>query len=154
MEVRGAEQIVEFLQGMSREAKIAATFAVGAMAETAKRKCQKTIGLTDHSLADLAKLDHPYAKRHGPEGSGLHEPYEAVHVQDGDLYNGLNVEAPVATAQGAQSAVRNSDPKDPWIQYGTTKMIARPYMDYVRTTYADEILSAGRSEFENRLSKK
>jgi len=49
------------------------------------KEVTKNISLTDHSLADLRRLDHPYAKRHGPKGKSLHSPYWAVHSQSGVL---------------------------------------------------------------------
>jgi hypothetical protein len=39
--------------------------AVQAAGEVLLRECKKAVGLRDHSLTDLAKMDHPYARRHG-----------------------------------------------------------------------------------------
>lgn len=38
--------------------------AVHAAGDVYKRAVKESISLTDHSLADLAALDHPYARRH------------------------------------------------------------------------------------------
>jgi hypothetical protein len=151
MSLRNADQAIRFLSSMPAKAKLAATFAVGAMAQRAKARCLEMITLDDHTQADLNRLGNPYAKRHGPEGSGLHDPYQQVHEQTGALAAGLKASAPRATATGARSEVINTDPLDKWIQGGTTVMIARPYMKFVRTAYGDEIEAAGQAEFESRL---
>ena len=148
-----SESAIRFLQGMRREVKLAATFAVGAMAQRTKGHCADMLSLTDHTQKQLDALDHPYAKRHGPQGSSLHDPFQQVHTQSGDLLGGLEAVAPRATAAGATASVRNTDEKDVWIQLGTPTMIARPYMAYVRTAQAEDIQAAGAAELERRLAQ-
>jgi len=46
------------------------------------------ISLTDHTLADLAKMDHPYATRHGRILVHPERPY-SVHKQSGKLLRAL-----------------------------------------------------------------
>jgi hypothetical protein len=147
-----AQVAYKFLRGTSRAGKLAATFAVGAMAKQAEARCRQMLSLDDHSQKDLDKLKNPYAAKYGPNGLGLHDPNEQVHTQSGALLDGLRADAPIATASGARAAVTNSDPMDTWIQLGTSKMIARPYMNYVRNTYAEEIIKAGADEAASRLT--
>lgn len=45
--------------------KKAGRAAVDAAGEIALKYSKRAVGLRDHSLTDLANLDHPYAKRHG-----------------------------------------------------------------------------------------
>jgi hypothetical protein len=146
-----AESTYRFLKEMRANAKLAATFAVGAMAQRAKARCAEMLSLDDHTQKDLNRLGNPYARRHGPEGAGLHDPYQQVHTQTGALAAGLKASAPRATSTGATAEVYNTDEKDPWIQVGTSVMIGRPYMKFVQSAYADEIIQAGQDEFESRL---
>lgn len=148
-----SENVIKFLQSVRREVKLAASFAVGAMAAKAKGHCRDMLSLTDHTQADLDKLDHPYAKRHGVEGAGLHDPYQQVHEQTGALIAGLDIVPPHVTSTGATASVRNADEKDTMIQIGTRTMIGRPYMAYVRNEFAEDISAAGAAEFERRLAR-
>ncbi len=51
----------------------------------------KNISLSDHTQADLAKLGHPYAARHGSKGMGIHEPYWQIHRQSGKLLSSKKI---------------------------------------------------------------
>ena len=58
---------------------------------------RKNISLTDHTLEDLAKMDHPYAKRHGSiqihqgtTGYFITNPTSLVHSHAGKLVNALS----------------------------------------------------------------
>jgi hypothetical protein len=149
-DVTGSEITLKIMQSWQKEAKIAAMVAVGAMAEKSKGLCAKMISLTDHSLKDLAKMGHPYAKAHP---NNPHDPPEQVHTHTGDLLRGLKVLAPRATSDTVTSEVVNTDEKDPLIQIGTQTMIGRPYMRRVRTEHREEILKAGTAAMNDRMSR-
>ena len=93
------------------------------------------MSLRDHSLRDLASLGHPYAKRHGPKGSPIHDPYWQVHKQSGQLLSSKEsgVE-PASISFGRLTSaafVKLDDNKAPhaWsVIYGTTRMIPRPFL--------------------------
>jgi len=52
------------------------------------RAVRLSMGLQDHTLAQLAAMDHPYAKRHG--GIQIHQPRSwRVHRQTGTLLNAV-----------------------------------------------------------------
>lgn len=51
------------------------------------QRVHDNISLTDHSLADLRRLDHPYARRHG--AIRIHTGSTAVHRQTGTLSRAL-----------------------------------------------------------------
>ncbi len=56
---------------------------------------RENMSLTDHSLRDLAAMDHPYASRHSSitihrsGGRGLQTPEFRIHTQDGKLLRAL-----------------------------------------------------------------
>jgi len=83
-------------------------------------------GLQDHTLAELAALDHPYAKRHS-SGSGPHPDYE-VHRQNGDLQDGLRPDH-AGTWQGGQVVSEiHDDAEHLWhILQGTKLMRPRDF---------------------------
>lgn len=55
---------------------------------------QDNLSLRDHSLRDLADLDHPYARRHGSIREGiLGHPGLQVHAQSGELLKSLRFRA-------------------------------------------------------------
>jgi hypothetical protein len=145
---------LKFMSGWKAKTKLAAMYAVGSMAEKAWAFCDKMLSLDDHTLSELTALDHPYAKRWGPEGSGLHDPFQQVHEQTGELRAGLKTRPPSADAMGARASVYNDSETDPLIQIGTQTMIARPYMAYVKSANAEEILAAGAEEFQKRFAAK
>lgn len=60
--------------------------AVEAAGETLLREARKAVGLKDHSLSDLALMDHPYARRHGSIRIHTSAPWQ-VHRQTDNLYN-------------------------------------------------------------------
>lgn len=75
-----------------RQAAVAATNAAGKVLEA---KIRQNISLTTYTLADLARMDHPYARRHGSirihrKGStALLRPENRVHTQGGSLLSSL-----------------------------------------------------------------
>lgn len=142
---------VNFAEQWKKRAKLAAQFAVGIMANKAKEFCAELLSEDDHSLQDLARMGHPYAVR---RPANPHDPPETVHQQTGALLAGLTATPPRGNAQGVTAKVFNREKElDGWIQRGTSKMIARPYMRRVQATRAAEIIAAGRAEFEKRMKQ-
>ena len=82
--------------------------------------------LSDHSLADLAALDHPYARRHGV-GAGPHPDYE-VHRQQGDLQDGLRSEHEGTWRNGQVASEVHDDAEHLWhLLQGTERMRPRDF---------------------------
>lgn len=91
----------------------------------------RNISLTDHSLSDLARLGHPYARGVGVK---LHNPAYQVHTQSGrmlsakvsgvddaDIIGGkLKASAWAGIGAGVPYAVH--------VIYGTSKMIPRDFL--------------------------
>lgn len=72
-----------------------AEVAKRALAPAAQRlydEARKNISLRDHSLKDLADIDHPYARRHGKINTSAlgHEPEWQVHTRPARLARGKN----------------------------------------------------------------
>lgn len=73
--------------------------AIRAAGEGYRDAVKESISLTDHTLADLAALDHPYARRHGTIltnrlghsdlGGRVSNPANLVHRQTGRMVRGL-----------------------------------------------------------------
>jgi len=91
----------------------------------------RNISLTDHSLADLAALGHPYSRRGG--GAGLHDPNYQVHQQSGKLLRGkISGTESAEVVSGALSAaawvgIQGVD-YAVHVVYGTSRMIPRDFL--------------------------
>jgi hypothetical protein len=90
------------------------------------------IGLTDHTLAELAALDHPYATRHGPQGMPIHNPPWLIHNQGGRLLSSKKRGVSDATIVNGSLAVSGYVQLDDTIAphalyliWGTSKMVPR-----------------------------
>ncbi len=146
-ELLGVDVVVRGLAQLDVRARYAAYAGVVQALQIAEKASRDIISLGDHSLKDLAKMGHPYAVRdpHNP-----HSPGESVHTQRGDYLRALTVTRPQGNVQGIVegkvSIEGDMKERDRWIQQGTKKMIARPWMAYVvrenREAMRDAILAA------------
>jgi len=89
-----------------------------------------TISATDHSLADLAKLDHPYARRHGSIRIHRAKP-QTVHRQSGAMLSALRARPDRLMLFGSSVGVYRvwfdlaAAPHARYVLQGTRKMLAR-----------------------------
>jgi len=95
----------------------------------------KNMSLTEPSLKGLKLLGHPYARRHGPKGIQIHDPYWQVHKRSGDLLSskerGTTDASITFGALKAGAFVKLDDKKAEhakYIIFGTSKMIPRPLL--------------------------
>lgn len=89
-------------------------------------RMQTLTNLDDHTLADLRRLDHPYAQRHGL-GSGPHPDYE-VHNQSGELHDTLRTEHEGRWLNGRLASEIHDDAGHLWhVLQGTEKMRPRDF---------------------------
>jgi hypothetical protein len=65
--------------------KTAGKAAVNAAGETLLQHAKKAVGLRDHTLTELADMDHPYAKRHGSIRIHLDAPWKVHRAPTGGL---------------------------------------------------------------------
>lgn len=78
------KEIIRF----ERDVERALTRATKDAADVLLEEMRGLTGAIGASLEDLARADHPYAKRY-PAGSGPFEDW-ITHVQEGDLHGGLS----------------------------------------------------------------
>ena len=95
----------------------------------------KNMSLERPSLKELKALGHPYAKRHGPRGIPIHDPYWQVHKRSGELMRSKErgtTKANITLGKLQASAfVELDDGKAEhakYIIFGTSKMIPRPLL--------------------------
>ncbi len=117
------------------------------------------IALTDHSLKELAKMGHPYARR-APQQ--IHNPFWQVHQQSGKLYNARikrvkkastdsgSTFGVIVEARGEVGVDSGRAPEAVHVIFGTNKMIARPFLTESLNLSKDKIESI----FHKRLRLK
>lgn len=119
-------------------------------------KITENITLTDHSLAELAAMGHPYAKRYGDFGMGIHTPYYQVHSQSGQLLSSKRSgTVPASVEHGKLSAIayvgldEMMAPHALRVIYGTSKMIPRPVLEGSKDEVVDEAYDLIKSTLKN-----
>lgn len=85
-----------------------------------------------HSTADLARLDHPFATRHG---SPQLDP-SIINAQAGDFRAAWRTVGPVSGNGGVAGTIVNDDPKAQFLKTGTRLMFARPVDDRIAAELA------------------
>lgn len=104
---------------------------------------KENISITDHSLADLARLGHPYARR-GPSSS-LSHPLWQVHKQTGRLlsskFSGVKEASITSGKLDASAFVGLNETKAPHalhVIFGTSKMIPRPVLEISKNNVMED----------------
>jgi hypothetical protein len=136
--------------------------AAGKVSEELDKTIKKYAELTDHSLDDLARMGHPYAKytRNGSgkivgmksEDSGPH-PDEFVHKQSGTLYNNIEKVIDESKAEHIKILGGVSKSKVPYIDYlldGTSKMRSRDFLGHALQACKDKIVLILKEGLGNR----
>jgi len=85
MPVSGADVVARNIKSFGGGFERHATKVMKKAADMLDVEVTKNMSITDHSQADLSKLGHPYARRYGPEGKGIHRPPWLIHRQSGKL---------------------------------------------------------------------
>lgn len=112
----------QYIDGLRRTLET----ATEEVAENLVDRMHALTSLTDHTLAELRDLDHPYAQRH-PLGSGPHPDY-AVHHQSGDLQETLRAEHEGRWVNGQIVSEIHDDSEHLWhLLQGTDKMRPRDF---------------------------
>lgn len=134
--VEGVDVTISGLDAVGVDAREAAYYAVVEVLKIAFDACRDTISEGDHSLKDLALLGHPYGFTHPAE---IHDPDVLVHVQSGAYRDALKAKPPVGTSSAIiEGTITNDSPLDRWIQEGTDKMRARPWMEFIVQKFGEE----------------
>lgn len=112
-----------------------------------RRKVSDNISRRDFSLQELAAKDHPFAKRHGPTGKPVYDPYWMVHKRSGKLLSSMKSGIEPASTSGgtftAAAFVRLDDSVAKhanYVVFGTSKMIPRPVLEGSRDQVAPELI--------------
>jgi len=132
MPVSGADVVARNIKAFGGGFERHATKVMKKAADILDGEVTKNMSLSDHSQADLTKLGHPYARRHGPEGKGLHKPPWLVHRQSGKLLSSKFKGSSEASVLGGQLKVSGWVGLDQGrtgyaqaIIWGTSRMIPR-----------------------------
>ena len=98
--------------------------ALKAAADRLEEKISENAGLTDHSLADLAEIGHPYS---AANPRNIHRPKFKVHSQSGDLQSAIGQQK-----KGKDKILVGVDAsKAPHVKhviFGTSRMVARDFI--------------------------
>jgi len=109
---------------------------------------KENMSLTDHTQAELTRLDHPYAARHpeiqihqGSSGT-MRDTSKSVHKQTGDLLNSINggVQTDATTARFRLAADSNKVKYAEYVFVGTKKKMHSRNV-FEETAYATEVSS-------------
>lgn len=157
MPVAGAEVVIKNIKSFGGGFLKHVNKTMREISEMLKEEVTQNINLTDHSLAELARMGHPY--RIG--GPGLHHPESwKVHIQSGQLYrsrkSGIE-EASIQLGRLSASAFAGVDetiaPHALNVFWGTSKMIPRdfltpavnvvkgPALTHLRTNLRDAVIN-------------
>ena len=102
--------------------------ALAAVGDIAVAECYRNLTRTDHTLAQLRSLDHPYAKRHGSIQIHPTEPH-VVHTHSGKMAASLRGQ--IVQGRTTRSTVYRVDfgaspePYVKWVVRGTKVMLGR-----------------------------
>lgn len=136
--IEGLDITISGLESVGPESREAAYFAIVEALQRAFEICKATISLSDHSLRELALMGHPYGFTHPQE---IHKPDELVHIQSGNYIDALTAHPPTGLGYAIIEGTISMDgveELDRWIQEGTDKMRARPWMQYIVDTYGED----------------
>jgi hypothetical protein len=116
-------------------ASFAAMTAMERAAEVLESSIRDAMGLTDHSLSELAALDHPYAQRHGAiQTSKLGHDAHLVHKRTGRLVSSLGTRKDITSTGDAGFIVSvdaNKAPEAEFVILGTRNMLPRDTLHVV-----------------------
>jgi uncharacterized membrane protein YebE (DUF533 family) len=119
--VAGLDQLERFVTNLEGELTLAVNDTLHAGYGLAIEYSSGT-----YSEDDLARLDHPFATRHG---SPQLDP-SVINVKSGDFRAAWHTVGPTQAAGGVAGSIINNDPKAQFLQ-GTRLMFARPIDDRI-----------------------
>jgi hypothetical protein len=106
---------------------------------------------TDHTLRELALMGHPYGFTHPQQ---IHDPDEIIHRQSGAYLGGLRANPPVSvTGTVLEGSITNDDPKDRWLQMGSSKMRSRPWMQWIVDNHGEEFAALIEARINAAIAK-
>lgn len=141
LSVAGLDVTLIALRKSKGDVRKAAGPALLAGGKAYRNMVRKRISLRDHSLADLARKDHPYARRHGSIRIHRRKPWQ-VHRQSGRMVNALQGRPiTIGGSQGYEVTFDyNAAPHARYVIQGTRVMLRRDVL--WRTAYDDKTKEA------------
>jgi hypothetical protein len=137
--VEGIEVVLADLDNAALEVRQAAFQGVLLALNAAFKACATVLSPADHTLKQLAEMGHPYSAAHG---HAVHNPDVLVHLQSGKYRDALKKISPQGRfgqiIEGSIVIDETLADLDRWVQEGTTKMRARPWMQWVVDHYGDD----------------
>lgn len=126
LSVAGLDVTLVALGQSKGELRKAAGPALLAAGQAYRNMVRKRINLRDHSLADLARKDHPYARRHGSIRIHRRKPWQ-VHRQSGRMINALQGRPVTVGGQHGYEVTfdYNAAPHARYVIQGTRVMLPR-----------------------------
>jgi hypothetical protein len=135
--IEGVDIAISGLEQVGVDAREAAYYAVIEALKVAFDASKTMLSADDHTLRALAELGHPYGFKHPAQ---IHDPDEIIHAQTGEYLRALRIIPPVGTSDAIiEGSIVNDSPLDRWLQEGTSKMRARPWMAKVVELFGDDI---------------
>jgi len=154
IQIDGITTLTEGIDNCSKRVMHSAIVGVTKALDRALELSRAELNETDHSLKDLAALGHPYSKAN-PQV--IHDPDTIVHAQTGDYIDALRVSKPTSDAYGVVGGdvhvAEEQAQLDRWIQQGTTKMRARPWMQDVVDNHGTELSNIVQAEIEVAVAR-
>jgi len=136
MKVDGLPSIRQATQAHLRDMRAAMTVTTDRAAELLLQEMKFLASRIDHSLAELRKMGHPYA-RHKPVGQP--HPDWIVHIQSGELQEGLKRLPASVTGQMVQAEILSSARHTWFLLLGTRTMRTRDFVSAAIITRRIEI---------------
>jgi hypothetical protein len=137
--IEGVDVTIAGLESVGVDGREAAYYAVIEVLKIAFDACKTTISADDHTLRALAELGHPYGHKHP---ATIHDPDVIVHEQSGGYLGALTADPPIGgpyeILEGKIYIAPPFDQLDRWLQEGTSKMRARPWMEYVCREFGED----------------
>ena len=97
------------------------------------------------STAELARMDHPYARRHGK----AKEDPAVINRQSGAFLAAWQTEGPTWAGDDLTGSLFNTDWKAPLLEAGTRYMFARPLPEAVEEECASRVEERRRQALED-----
>jgi len=130
--------MADIFDRLSKNVKKALEEGIQEAADILEDKIIDNASLTDHSLKDLEKLGHPYART---DPQRIHSPEYQVHIQDGDLVESIGQEKvkPGEINVGVDDAkARHAK----FVIQGTSKMVPRDFVTGSLNEVEDDMRAA------------
>lgn len=127
---RDLQRLIDGLTRVPLEAKLAVGETIHATQWEAVALSSGTV-----SSADLARMDHPFAKRHGSPQTNL----LPINAQSGEFRNSWVTHGPSERGGTVVASLENVSPHADFLEGGTRFMFARP-LELPLTDFAERVL--------------